>query len=233
MYNPEDSKPVVTIAAIQSMMRFNPLANSAVFSVLRTLKARNPGDTYLEAYQGHWAKRPNSFVDYYHLLWQIGATLPPFENVMEIGCRTGISISQLMAAQSHPEKIKVHLFDLFNDGFISPRLVQSNLKAMGIPIENVTFTTGDSKVTVPLFAKEAHDTMDYVLVDGDHSREGAIQDLENVVPLLKRGGILFFDDIAEDGCGLVDVWQDFQDKHEVFLCAQNLDGKGIGVGVKL
>jgi len=37
---------------------------------------------------------------------------------------------------------------------------------------------------------------DLITVDGDHSEEGAFDDLLNVIPHLNVGGILVFDDIA-------------------------------------
>jgi cephalosporin hydroxylase len=53
------------------------------------------------------------------------------------------------------------------------------------------FLDGDSKVTVPTI----QDQFDLVLVDGDHSAEGALADLINAWPLVKTGGILVMDDI--------------------------------------
>ena len=75
--------------------------------------------------------------------------------------------------------------------------------------------------------------MDYILVDGAHEKDVARQDLENVIPSLSKAGLLFFDDIAPDGCALIDVWEDFKKAHkDEFFFHENLDGKGIGVGVK-
>ena len=226
---------------IAGHLKHDPVANAAVFNILRILKARNPGDTYYEAYLGHLAKRPDTFVDYYHLLWQLAPRFE-FKNVMEIGCRTGISICQFLSAMPDPKIPEVYLFDVFNDGFISPEIVKMNLKALNLPVDKVHFIVGDSLKTVPrldisewnsLDGKRYPRGMDYILVDGCHEKDIARQDLENVVRLLASGGLLFFDDIAPDGCVLIDVWEDFKKAHaEEFFFHENLDGKGIGVGVK-
>ncbi len=224
---------------LEKHLKHDPVTNAAVFNTLRILKKHNPGDTYYEAYLGHYQKRGRSFVDYYHLLWAMGSQLE-FKNIMEIGCRTGISICQLLSAMEHPEVPEVYLFDLFGDGFISPEVVKMNLRALNLPAEKIHFIVGDSLKKIPDFVDKcgcqgykSPGMMDYILVDGCHERGPARQDLENVVPLLQSGGILFFDDIAPDGCGLIDVWGDFKEAHFAeFNFLLNLDGKGIGIGVK-
>jgi predicted O-methyltransferase YrrM len=52
---------------------------------------------------------------------------------------------------------------------------------------------------------------DLILVDGDHTEEGAAQDLHDIVPLLAPGGYVVFDDIAPDFFHpyLLDVWNKF------------------------
>lgn len=212
-------------------LKHDPIVNAAVFNTLRILKAKNPGDTYYEEYLKHNAARPGKFFDYYHLLWALGPHWR-MDNILEIGCRTGISICQFLSAMPDPAVPNVFLFDVFADGFISPNLVKMNLKALNLPTEKVHFIVGDSKKTIPEFV--THEPfMDYILVDGDHEKTAARQDLENVIPLLGQSGLLLFDDIAPDGCDLIDVWNDFKAAHaEEFFFHENLDGKGIGVGVK-
>lgn len=226
------NNPAVISELVRVSMKHDSISNAAVFNTLRILKAKNPGDTYHEEYIKHLDRRPLSFFDYYHLLWSVLPLIKP-KNILEIGCRTGISICQLLSAQLNPSIPNVYLFDVFADGFISPNLVKMNLKALNLPTEKVRFIVGDSKKTIPEFILQDADRMDYILVDGDHEKKAARQDLENVIPLLTPGGLLFFDDIAPDGCDLIDVWNDFKAAHaEEFFFHENLDGKGIGVGVK-
>ena len=212
------------------------VVNSAVFNVLRTLKGTNTGDSYYENYLWHFNKRGDSFVDYYHLLWQIGANIP-IKRILEIGSRTGISIAQLLASMVSFDGLKVVLCDIFGDGFISPALIQMNLKRLNIPadvIKNIEFLVGDSLVKIPEYKENNPDQLfDYILVDGNHDKEVAMQDLENVVDMLDTGGILMFDDIAPDGCNLGDVWHTFGQAHfSRFYFHENYEGKGIGVGIR-
>jgi predicted O-methyltransferase YrrM len=225
----------MNIDVLKLRMAPSPEINAAIFNTMRILKGINKGDTYLENYQWHNNKRGDKFLDYYHLLWTIGAVYNP-KRIMEIGCRTGISICQLLSAckdytaYADVDFKKVVLFDMFADGLISPGLIKRNLKHLNIPVEP-EFIIGDSKVTVPQYTSG---TFEYILVDGDHSKEGAMIDLTNVIPLLETGGILIFDDISEDGVSLDDVWQNFKSQHQdEFQFAEDYNGKGFGIGVKV
>jgi len=224
MYNPEQMSKFIA-----KHLKYDPIANAAVFNIMRILKKHNPGDAYFEAYLGHYQKYGEKFIDYYHLLWAIGSNWR-LDHIMEIGCRTGISICQLLSPMPDPKAPEVYLFDVFNDGFISPEIVKMNLRALNLPLEKIHFIIGDSLKTVP---EKKLIAMDYILVDGAHEKDVARQDLENVIPSLSKAGLLFFDDIAPDGCALIDVWEDFKKAHkDEFFFHENLDGKGIGVGVK-
>ena len=211
----------------------DPSINAAVFNILRTLKKLNKGDTYYENYQGHYRKYGENFYDYYHLLWEVGPKLNP-HRMMEIGCRTGISICQLLASLYDYKDRKVVLFDTFADGFISPELVKINLRHLNIPTEIIEFVVGNSLETVPKY-KQDHPTekFDYILVDGDHSTEGSSKDLENAYEMLAPNGILVFDDIAPDGMNLKSVWEAFKEKHkEGFEFNENYNGKGTSWMIK-
>jgi len=208
----------------------SPVAVRAAFHNLRILKRRNPGDTYLENYMWHYNKRGDGFVDTYTLAWLIGTQFK-LSSVMEIGCRTGISLCQLLSPIVHGEYPYVALFDVFNDGFISPKIVEMNLAAMAIPI-NPDFYIGDSAETVPDFKnKNPGKQFSFILVDGDHSVEGARRDLENCASLVEPGGFLVADDLAVDGCNLDHVWQAFKSDHNEFLFWESYEGKGVGVGI--
>lgn len=215
-------------------LKYDPIANAYIFNVMRTLQGINPGDTWRENYLGHAQKRGTTFVDTYHVMLQIGSEVNP-KTILEIGCRSGISICQLLSSCKDFEGKKVYLFDVFNDGFISPEIVKMNLKYLNISTEIVEFRIGDSRETIPKFKVDNPDLkFDYVLVDGDHNKPTAKIDLDNVTDMLNQEGILIFDDIAPDGCDLNDVWQlwksENQDKFKFF---ENYDGKGVGIAIKL
>ncbi len=92
-------------------------------------------------------------------------------------------------------------FDLWIEDYAGvtnpgPEFVKSELQAVGHR-GSVELISGDSRVTVPAFLREHPDLFfDVITVDGDHSALGAATDLANVLPRLKVGGIVAFDDIA-------------------------------------
>jgi len=209
------------------------IPNEVIFSVLRTLKKANPGDTYYENYLWHYNKRKETFFDIYHFAWSWAIEHKP-KRILEIGTRTGLSLCQLLSAYIDTSIIeKVVLCDLFNDGFISPELVKYNLRYLGIleeTINKIDFQIGDSKITVPLLTESE---FDYILVDGDHTKESARIDLDNVKKMCAKDGVIVFDDLSLDGMNLLDIWTEFQDKYkDEFEFHQDLNGKGIGWCIK-
>jgi predicted O-methyltransferase YrrM len=98
---------------------------------------------------------------------------------IEIGTYTGGSLARIAAMSGH-----VHTFDLVSH-------VDSHLP-------NVDYHLGDSAVTVPQVLAEleaAGTKVDFVLVDGDHSKAGAYRDAVNVFdsPATEEAVILFHD----------------------------------------
>lgn len=210
------------------------LLTHMVLSVMRTLKRVNPADAYYEAYLGHAQRQGDQFFDHYHLAWLWGMAKSP-KSILEIGTRTGISLCQLLSALPERDGLDVVSFDLFNDGYISPKLVEMNLKALNLQVP-VTFIKGDSAQTVPdYFAQNPLKEFDYVLVDGNHEKTAARIDLENVCNHVAPGGILLFDDISDapGECGLRDVWEQFQADHpDMFQYGSDYHGKGLGWAVR-
>lgn len=94
------------------------------------------------------------------------------------------------------------------------RKVKKNLIFFKIPIDNIEFISGDSKIAVPDFFRKFPDKkFDYVLVDGGHDRKTASADLENVSSHINKGGVIVFDDIGPESYKLIDVWEAFKAKH--------------------
>jgi predicted O-methyltransferase YrrM len=216
------------------MIEIINIPNEVIFSVLRTLKHANPGDTYYENYLWHYNKRKEKFFDIYHFAWSRALTHKP-KRILEIGTRTGLSLAQLLSGYMDTSIIeKIVCCDIFADGYTSPELVQYNLRVLGIPeetIKKIEFKVGDSKVEIP---KLVENIFDYILVDGSHDPNDAKTDLENVKSLVSQGGVIVFDDIDKDGMDLAPVWHEFMNKYkDEFEWFENYDGKGIGLAVKL
>lgn len=210
------------------------LANAAIFNTMRILKRVNPGDTYYEAYLEKFKKDGWDFFDTYHLLWEIGVCMRP-KKILEIGSRTGISICQLLSSYidySHIQKIV--LVDPWEDGFCSPQLVRRNLQALNINAAKVETMQMKSDNYFMQLDPEPH--FDYILVDGDHSKLVAANDLEAAHVQLESGGILVFDDIstAPGECGLIDMWEVFKKLHpDDYTFEESMVGKGVAWAIKI
>ncbi|OGQ89317.1 MAG: hypothetical protein A2289_22550 [Deltaproteobacteria bacterium RIFOXYA12_FULL_58_15] len=165
------------------------------------------------------------------------------QSYMEIGVRTGWSLLQV--AQERPH-IELTAFDMWVRDYAaaensSPTKLRSLLEA-GSYAGKARFVSGDSHLTLPAFIGgldmgnkgRQHGTFDIVTVDGDHSAEGARQDLDLCVDLVKPGGAILFDDLVhEQHPDLLDVWHDFIDAHPELVCFENLrDYPGLGVGLR-
>lgn len=129
---------------------------------------------------------------------------------LEVGVRRGRSAAVVVA--NAPE-CSIVAVDLWNEGYAGmenpgPDHVRSVLGQAGHR-GDVRFVSGDSHVELPrLFAAEPELTFDLITVDGDHSTRGARRDLEDVLPRLRIGGALVFDDVSHPAHPeLARVWE--------------------------
>lgn len=209
----------------------NTILTAYILNNLRILKAKNPGDTYYEEYLKHTEREGDNFYDQYCFAVERAITHKP-KRILEIGVRTGLCIANMLSAYRDLSGIeRIVLMDIWNDGFASPAIVQMNMRALnvGSVIPKTEFIIGDSKNYVPKLEGQ----FDYILVDGDHAKEAACIDLENVVRLCAPGGVIVFDDISPHGCNLLDVWEAFKETHKAeFNFAEDMHGKGTAIAFK-
>lgn len=132
------------------------------------------------------------------------------ESYLEIGVRRGRSMA--IVASLHPEA-RITGFDLWLTNYAGienpgPEFVTAELKKVGYK-NDLQLITGNSRNTVPEFFRKNRDAyFDLITVDGDHSKRGAVIDLKNVIPRLKIGGFLIFDDIINPAHSVLkDVWE--------------------------
>lgn len=118
---------------------------------------------------------------------------------LEIGVRRGRSAC---AVASRCPDCRMDLFDMWIGNYAGmsnpgPDLVAAELSKVGHRAGLARFIDGDSHQTLPAhFANHPDAAYDLITVDGDHSLKGAAQDLFDVLPRLRIGGAVVFDDIA-------------------------------------
>lgn len=139
------------------------------------------------------------------------------ESFLEVGVRRGWSTAAVVLASPECE---VYAFDEWHENYggaanPGPAFVTSELAKFGYQ-KSITFVSGDSHKTLPAFFSENPTKMfDMILVDGDHSVDGAMQDLRDTMPHINVGGVMVFDDIV-DCAGLQDVWDSLKNIYPNF-----------------
>jgi predicted O-methyltransferase YrrM len=175
---------------------------STIAGLVEVLRALAP-DEYIAFMQRYYEQGIARFGDAWGYTDQLAilhaaATLLQPEHYLEIGVFRGRSMA--VVASAAPE-CAVYGFDMWIENYSDlqnpgPAFVRSQLQRIGHR-GDVTLISGDSQATVPAFLQEHPDLFfDLITVDGDHSEAGARLDLEHVLPRLKIGGVLVFDDIA-------------------------------------
>ncbi|PWT91200.1 MAG: hypothetical protein C5B54_05705 [Acidobacteria bacterium] len=121
--------------------------------------------------------------------------LRPVQTYLEIGVDGGGSLHTVLLATAPDYPIRLVLCDVWDPTYLdhgrTKPIVEGMLAYFGLT-DRTEFLDGDSKILIP----SLHGVFDLITVDGDHSAEGAMADLEHVWPLLRSGGLLVMDDIA-------------------------------------
>ena len=186
-----------------------PEAVEFVIGLLHKLTASE--ETWGQEFFQRWAQgrfgRHWRYADVTTVLTAASMLIRP-KSYLEIGVRRGRSAAVVGATA--PD-CAIYGFDLWLEDYAGlenpgPDFVRSELRAAG-HTGQVTLISGNSHRTVPAFLRERPDLFfDLITVDGDHSVPGAARDLADVLPRLKVGGVIVFDDIAV-APQLVRVWR--------------------------
>lgn len=190
--------------------------------------------TYMVRYYTEGLKRFGTgwrYADIVTVLLVLSETLRPAW-YLEIGVRRGRSACAVAAA--YP-KANLVLCDMWIRNYAAmenpgPEFVRAELHRVG-HAGACEFVEGNSHETLPNYFKQHPAAVfDLITVDGDHSDDGAAQDLCDVLPRLAVGGAIVFDDIAHpQHPGLRDVWNRLVADDPRFTAFQ-LDEVGYGVG---
>lgn len=208
--------------------------------ILALLGKLEPDDysRFLTSYYREGLTRYGSAWVYADILTVLGAAcqlLRP-RNYLEIGVRRGRSLA--VVAETSPG-CDIVGFDLWMEGYAGmanpgPEFVRGEIEKVGLR-GTLELVSGSSHETVPRYLREHPDLFfDLMTVDGDHSEEGATRDLETVLPRLKRGGMLVFDDIAHpQHPELASVWNTVVVRNSMFRSWEFRDlGFGVGLAIR-
>ncbi len=225
---------------LKRSLHYDPIINAAVLNVHRTLEKVYPNDEIYGDYRAQYATYGEDFFDFFHLLWHIGAVINP-KNIMEIGCRTGTSLVQLLSAMPNLAGKKVVVFDSFKHEILSPtdrrfcsdKVVRANLEYLNLPTDMIQFVIGQSQETLPIWRRQNPNIkFDYILVDGGHAYEDEKIDMEHSAEMIAPGGVLLMDDLVAPH--LHKLWNEFKaSKGNEFLYAESFAWKGVGMAVRV
>ena len=215
-------------------------APDVIEGVIALLERLQPDDfiTYTCQYYREGLRRFGEawgYTDILTVLYTAARYLKP-KSYLEIGVFRGRSMAMVAGVAPNCNLVG---FDLWIDNYAGmtnpgPAFVKDQIKRVGHRGE-ITLVAGDSRETVPAFLQNHPDLyFDLVTVDGAHSAEGARIDLENVIPRIKVGGVLVFDDIRHPKHPWLErVWDVVVGTNPNFLTAKYTAlGYGVAVAVR-
>ena len=214
----------------------NPDVLAEVITVLRKLEP----DDYLEYTIDYYLNGLNRlgddwvYADITTALLGMSRRLQP-ESYLEIGVRRGRSMA--MVASQSPQ-CNIIGFDVWKTNYAGmpnpgPEFVRSEMAKFNYK-GKLELISGNSHKTIKKFFQENPELyFDLITVDGDHTREGAAEDIADVLPRLKIGGIIVFDDIVHPQHQyLFDVWKFFTHDNQRFTTWE-FDELGYGIAIAI
>jgi len=118
------------------------------------------------------------------------------EIVLEVGTNAGGTAVGIARALVENKKGRLICVDNADAGPRSfPAAAEKNIKSTGLESERFELILGDSKTAVPLLLPRVKRKLGVYLVDGDHTFEGALADIENGLPMMEPGGFILVHDV--------------------------------------
>jgi len=154
---------------------------------------------------------------------------------LEVGVRRGWSTAAVVIASPECE---IYAFDEWHMNYggapnPGPDFVTEELRKFGYS-KPINFISGDSHVTLrEFFSKNPDKMVDMILIDGDHSVDGAAQDLMDTMGHVSIGGVMVFDDIV-DCMGLQEVWDSLSKSFPNFRYVSYRENKpGVAFAIRI
>lgn len=166
------------------------------------------------------------------------------QSVMEIGTANGGTLFAL--AHVALDEAKITSVDLPNGDFGGgyTERGKKRIESYALPTQELGLFRADShnpNTYAEVVDWLEDEPVDFLMIDGDHSRQGVVQDWEMYAPLVGPGGIIAFHDVAphesDPKCQVSGFWQEIKQSHNTleFIEQPATDGKGQwgGIGVVL
>ncbi|MCF7811963.1 class I SAM-dependent methyltransferase [bacterium] len=120
-----------------------------------------------------------------------------------------------------------------------PEITKINIENTNISPEQYELLNGDAKEIIPQLSTLYKGKVDIYLVDGDHTYEGALADLENGLPMMKSGGHILVHDVdrnrkmseatAEHPFPVYEAMMEFVENHKLQWCILKFIRKHLAV----
>ena len=229
--------PIAGASTFGASMMAGPAAVRRALTVLEGLTPDAYAVFVMAFYRAGLERHPETwqFADINTALMTIAAGLQP-RSYLEIGVRRGRSLAMVASVC---QKCEILACDMFVEGYAGmdnpgPALIRSELERLRFT-GALEFLIGDSHDVLPRHFRDHPDQFfDLITVDGDHSEAGARADLETVMPRLKVGGALVFDDISNPSHPeLARVWREEVESlpsYSTFAFTEL--GFGVGVAIR-
>lgn len=229
--------PVLLSPATVGAVASSPACIREVIGLLQRLEPDEYIRYLLDYYEAGLARFGDRwrYADITTVLWALGTLTRP-HSYLEIGVRRGRSMAMVGATSP---ACRIVGFDMWVEGYgraanPGPAFVERELRKVGFT-GDLQCVDGDSHRTVRQFVTAHPDEyFDLITVDGDHTHRGASLDLRDVLPRLKVGGAIVFDDLVQPRLEhLHQVWKRYVAGQPRFATWEYLDlGYGIGVGIR-
>jgi predicted O-methyltransferase YrrM len=163
----------------------------------------------------------------------------PLKNIMEIGSEAGGTF-YLWCRLTALGGLKISL-DLPSGASGSGRFTGKEAHAKRSALfkswsANVHVVTGDSheqRARCEVADILAGEKLDFLFIDGDHSREGVMLDYHDYRGFVRPGGLVAFHDIVDSefhrkrGCFVADFWKELQGDKQEFNAHREWGGIGV------
>lgn len=169
------------------------------------------------------------------LLDELRARRP--RRMVEIGTARGGTLFlflQALGSETHIVSVDMHRGE-FGGGYPHWKIPLFHAMALGGP--RLTLLRGNSQTESmrQRVLEKLGGPADFILVDGDHSYEGARRDYELYREIVAPNGLMAFHDIVPGGArnvgGVPRLWQELKARHEHREFVKSWDQRGFGIGV--